>query len=60
MKKLSLLALSVGALALLPNCKKSCKKEVIVEEQTCSKKEHKRVSGPLSEKEVGWEKNDFE
>jgi hypothetical protein len=62
MKKLLAVVLALGALAVLPECgrKKCCKKECAPQEcPTVVAQNDQRVSGPLSEKEVGWDKEDF-
>lgn len=56
MKKLFTLSLVLLAVAALPNCKRCCKK--VCAEPTVQQEE-KRVSGPLADKEVNWDKEDF-
>lgn len=48
-------------LLALPGCGPRSKKEPVTQEQVQTKKETKRVSGPLSAsaKEVGWTEEDY-
>lgn len=54
MKKL-LLVLCACSLVALPACRKKKTETVVVHE---TRKKEKRVSGPLSDKEIGWDQED--
>ena len=58
MKKLFIIALALTAITLLPECgrrKKCCTQEC----STIVAQNEKRISGPLAEKEAGWDKEDY-
>ncbi|MBI2774762.1 hypothetical protein HYX58_02035 [Candidatus Dependentiae bacterium] len=58
MKRLFVIALALSTIAILPECgrKKCCTKEC---PSNVVAQNEQRTSGPLSEKEVGWDKEDF-
>lgn len=66
MKKILTLSLGLVLVAALPGC--GGKKPVIIEEETMQEEKPKavvrtaqnmRVSGPMAEKEIGWDQDDL-
>jgi hypothetical protein len=57
MKKMIPLTLSLLVIAGLPACGGKQKPQPVHVEK---KQETKRISGPLAEKEVGWEQEDYQ
>ena len=55
-----LLSLCLGISLVLSGCRCCKKQEAVVECHTTTQKTVKRVSGPLSEKEVSWSEEDYE
>lgn len=54
-KNLLLLTLSLGMITGFVGCKKQPNETIIIEERTSEK----RVSGPLSDRDVNWTKEDY-